>query len=191
MIMIRNCYVCYYCKYRNRECPHHHHLLLLILLVFVLILLHIILIFHLILILLHILLILLLLLQPDDVCKSAGAEVRGASKSRGGGKRPREGRYFLIVMSVIILIILLQKRIDLSLLLSCWWCFIVSGYQCPSCDCCGSTMRPRESHVNKKTVFDRIVEFKERIVECWGHIMLSIVICRLLMAVWIKMFAIR
>ena len=107
-----------------RECPHHHHILILIIILLVLIL-----------ILLHILL-LLLLLQPDDVYKPAGAEVRGASKSRGGGARPREGRSFPIVMLVMLIVI---------------------GHQGPSSDCFGRFMRPRGSRVNKKTVFDRIV----------------------------------
>ena len=100
-----------------RECPHHHHILILIIILLVLIL-----------ILLHILL-LLLLLQPDDVYKPAGAEVRGASKSRGGGARPREGRSFLIVMLVMLTVI---------------------GHQCPSCDFIRRCMRQRETHVNKK-----------------------------------------
>ena len=80
--------------------------------------------------------LLLLLLQPDDVYKPAGAEVRGASKSRGGGARPREGRSFPIVMLVMLIVI---------------------GHQGPSSDCFGRFMRPRGSRVNKKTVFDRIV----------------------------------
>ena len=98
--------------FTHRKSPHHHHLLilLLILLVIILILFVIILIplaiiliiFVIILILLNILL-LLLLLQPDDVYKPAGAEVRGASKSRGGGTRPREGRSFLFFFVVLIL----------------------------------------------------------------------------------------
>ena len=126
--------------FTHRKSPHHHHLLilLLILLVIILILFVIILIllviiliiFVIILILLNILL-LLLLLQPDDVYKPAGAEVRGASKSRGGGTRPREGRSFPIVMLVMLIVI---------------------GHQSPSSDCFRRCMRPRESHVQKNCV---------------------------------------
>ena len=134
-----------------RTVYHHHHILILILLVIILILLHIPLLLLILFILLQILLtlllinLLLLLLQPDDVYKPAGAEVRGASKSRGGGTRPREGRSFLFFLWCWYLLIVMLVML------------IVIGHQGPSSDCFGRCMRPRGSHVNKKTVFDRIV----------------------------------